>query len=204
LSTADWLTFEATTKRESEFFPRANKIQVKGSNMKNENQKPSVILVHGAWADGSSWGKVISALEGQGYDVTAVQNPLKTLAEDVATTKRAIDSQKGNVVLVGHSYGGAVITEAGAGNAKVKALVYVAAFAPDMGETLSDLVERYPHPPVIAATVKDSAGFVFIDREKLQSVYANDLSKEEAKLLAATQKPLNSAIIGGEPIKAVA
>jgi len=104
--------------------------------VKNENANISIILVHGAFADGSSWNKVIPILEGQGFTVTAVQNPLKTLAEDVATTKRAIESQKSeNVILVGHSYGGAVITEAAAENPKVKALVYVAAFAPDAGRS---------------------------------------------------------------------
>jgi len=169
--------------------------------MKNQSKK-SVILLHGAFADASAWRKVIPLLEKEDLAVTAVQLALNSLADDVATTKRVIDSQAGDVILVGHSYGGAVITEAAAGNPKVKTLVYIAAFAPDAGETLSVLVEKFPHPPVIAATVRDSAGYVFIDRAKLHSVYAHDLSKEEASLLAATQKPLNSAIIGGEPIKA--
>ena len=131
--------------------------------MKNENAGTSVILVHGAWADGSSWNKVISILQARGFGVTAVQNPLKSLAEDVATTKRAIEFQPGNVVLVGHSYGGAVITEAGAGNPKVKALVYVAAFAPDEGEALGGLSERFAPTPLGTAVAPDSAGFLFID-----------------------------------------
>ena len=104
--------------------------------IRSNRNKPSIVLVHGAFADGSSWKKVISILEDEEFTVTAVQNPLKSLAEDVATTKRVIEAQKGDVVLVGHSYGGAVITEAAAGNDKVKVLVYVAAFAPDTGETL--------------------------------------------------------------------
>lgn len=95
--------------------------------------KPSIVLVHGAFADGSGWSKVIPLLERDGYTVTAVQNPLSALAEDIATTKRVIEAQKGPVVVVGHSYGGAVITGAAAGNANVKALVYVNAFAPDDG-----------------------------------------------------------------------
>src|SRR5579862_3469258 len=94
--------------------------------MKNQDSKTSIVLVHGAFADGSSWNKVIPLLEDEGFTVTAVQNPLKSLPEDVATTKRVLDAQKGDVVLVGHSYGGAVITEAATGNSKVKALVYVA------------------------------------------------------------------------------
>ena len=171
--------------------------------MKNQEPKTSIVLVHGAFADGSSWNKVIPLLEAEGFTVTAVQNPLKSLSEDVATTKRVLDAQKGDVVLVGHSYGGAVITEAAAGNSKVKALVYVAAFAPDAGETLGALGERFPAPPLGTAVVPDSAGFLYIDRAKVADVFANDLPKEEAALLAATQKPLAAAIFG-EPLKAAA
>lgn len=171
--------------------------------MRNQDSKTSIVLVHGAFADGSSWNKVIPLLEAEGFTVTAVQNPLKSLSEDVATTKRVLDAQKGDVVLVGHSYGGAVITEAAAGNSKVKALVYVAAFAPDAGETLAALGERFPAPPLGTAVVPDSAGFLYIDRAKVADVFANDLPKEEAALLAATQKPLAAAIFG-EPLKAAA
>ena len=171
--------------------------------MKNQNTKTSIVLVHGAFADGSSWNKVIPLLEAEGFTVTAVQNPLKSLSEDVATTKRVIDAQKGDVILVGHSYGGAVITEAAAENSKVKALVYVAAFAPDAGETLGALGERFPAAPLGTAVVPDSAGFLYIDRTKVADVFANDLPKEEAALLAATQKPLAAAIFG-EPLKAAA
>jgi pimeloyl-ACP methyl ester carboxylesterase len=98
--------------------------------------KTTVVLVHGAFADGSSWSKVIPILEKDGYNVIAVQNPLTSLPDDVATTKRVIDAQKGPVVVVGHSYGGAVITDAAAANPNVKSLVYVAAFAPDAGEAV--------------------------------------------------------------------
>ena len=171
--------------------------------MKHQNSKTSIVLVHGAFADGSSWNKVIPLLEAEGFTVTAVQNPLKSLSEDVATTKRVLDAQQGDVVLVGHSYGGAVITEAAAGNSKVKALVYVAAFAPDAGETLGALGERFPAAPLGTAVVPDSAGFLYIDRTKVADVFANDLPKEEAALLAATQKPLAAAIFG-EPLKAAA
>jgi len=171
--------------------------------MKNQESKTSIVLVHGAFADGSSWNKVIPLLEAEGFTVTAVQNPLKSLSEDVATTKRVLDAQKGDVVLVGHSYGGAVITEAAAGNSKVKALVYVAAFAPDAGETLGALGDRFPAAPLGTAVVPDSAGFLYIDRAKVADVFANDLPKEEAALLAATQKPLAAAIFG-EPLKAAA
>jgi len=165
--------------------------------------KKSVILVHGAFADGTGWQKVIPLLEKEGLPVTAVQLPLKSLADDVATTRRLIDSQPGDVILVGHSYGGAVITEAGAGCPKVKALVYVAAFAPDVGEALGGLIERFSPSPLGTAVVPDSAGFLFIERAKFQSVFANDLPKEEASLLAVTQKPLAASIFG-EPVKAAA
>src|SRR5215216_5672770 len=109
----------------------------------NTSATPSILLVHGAFADASSWSHVIPILENDGYDVTAVQNPLTSFREDVATTQRAIDAQRGPVVLVGHSYGGAVITAAAVGARNVRALVYVAAFAPDGGEHLQALLMAY-------------------------------------------------------------
>src|SRR5690348_9985247 len=110
----------------------------------------SIVLVHGAWADGTSWQHVIPPLEKDGYEVIAVQNPLISLADDVATTRRAIEAQKGEVIVVGHSYGGAVITGAATGLANVKALVYVAAFAPDAGESLGGLLSKYPPTPTVS------------------------------------------------------
>jgi pimeloyl-ACP methyl ester carboxylesterase len=172
--------------------------------MKNrDNSKISVVLVLGAFADASSWRKVIPLLEKDGFTVTAVQIPLNSLADDVATTKRVIDAQKDDVILVGHSYGGAVITDAAAGNTKVKGLVYVAAFAPDEGEALGGLIERFSPSPLGTALVPDSAGFLYIDRTKFLNVFANDLPKDEAALLAATQKPIAGAIFG-EGVKAAA
>jgi len=171
--------------------------------MSNQNSKTSIVLVHGAFADGSSWNKVIPILEAEGFTVTAVQNPLKSLADDVASTKRVIEDQEGDVVLVGHSYGGAVITEAAANNPKVKALVYVAAFAPDAGETLGGLGEKYPATPLARALAPDSAGFLYIDRSKFHEVFAHDVPADTAALLAATQKPIAAAIFG-ESVKAVA
>jgi pimeloyl-ACP methyl ester carboxylesterase len=172
--------------------------------MKNrDNSKISVVLVHGAFADASSWRKVIPLLEKDGFTVAAVQIPLNSLADDVATTERVIDAQKDDVILVGHSYGGAVITDAAAGNPKVKGLVYVAAFAPDAGEALGELIERFSPSPLGTALVPDSAGFLYIDRTKFLNVFANDLPKDEAALLAATQKPIVGAIFG-EGVKAAA
>lgn len=172
--------------------------------MTNSNgNRPSIVLVHGAFSDGSSWKKVIPILEDEGFSVTAVQNPLRSLAEDVATTKRAIEAQKGDVVLVGHSYGGAVITDAAAGNDKVKALVYVAAFAPDAGETVGGLIEKFPSSALGAALVPDSASFLYIDRAKFHEVFAEDVSKDEASVMAATQKPIAAGAFG-EPVTSAA
>lgn len=172
--------------------------------MTNSNKmKPSIVLVHGAFADASGWQKVISILVKDGFSVTAVQNPLKSLEEDVATTRRVIEAQKEDVILVGHSYGGAVITDAAAGNNKVKALVYVAAFAPDKGESLGGLIKKYPPTPLFSALVPDSAGFLFIDQAKYREVFAHDLTQEEASVLAATQKAIAGGVFG-ESLKAAA
>jgi pimeloyl-ACP methyl ester carboxylesterase len=161
--------------------------------------KPSIVLVHGAFADGSSWKGVIPILEKDGFTVTAVQNPLRSLPEDVATTKRVIDAQKGDVVLVGHSYGGAVITDAAAGSSKVKALVYVAAFAPDVGESLGGLIEKYPPSDLGSSVAPDSAGFLYINRTKFREVFAHDVSEDQTSIMAATQKPI-AATAFGEPV----
>jgi pimeloyl-ACP methyl ester carboxylesterase len=172
--------------------------------MKNsDNTKPAIVLVHGAFADATGWQKIISALQRLGYRVTAVQNPLKSLADDVATTRRVIDAQPGDVILAGHSYGGAVITGAAAGSEKVKGLVYVAAFAPEAGEALGALIGTIPAPALADALVPDSAGFLAIDRSKFHAVFAADLPAEEAAIMAATQKPIAAAIFG-EPSAAAA
>jgi pimeloyl-ACP methyl ester carboxylesterase len=158
--------------------------------------KPSIVLVHGAFADASGWQKIIVSLKEKGFPVTAVQIPLKSLADDVATTVRALQSEAGNVVLVGHSYGGAVITGAGALSANVKALVFVAAFAPDSGEALGPLIESYPASSLPTAVVPDAAGFLSIDRDKFRGVFAADVSENELTVMAATQKPIAAAIFG--------
>ena len=157
--------------------------------------KTTVILVHGAFADGSGWGNVIPLLEKAGCDVIAVQNPLTSYADDVTTTRRVIDAQTGPVVLVGHSYGGAVITKAALGASNVKALVYVAAFAPDADENLQLLLEKYPSK-IGAALVPDAAGFLYIDRGKFKEVFAADVSERDLSILSAAQKPINSQTFG--------
>jgi len=158
--------------------------------------KPTIILVHGAFADASSWSKIIPILEHDGYSVTAVQIPLTSLPDDIATLRRALEGQKGSVVLVGHSYGGAVITGAAAGNPKVKSLVYVAAFAPDANEPLAAAGTKFPAPPLNAALVPDSGGFLYIDRAKFRANFCQDLPALEARVMAATQKPLHKSAFG--------
>ena len=158
--------------------------------------KPAIVLVHGAFADATSWQGLIPLLQKEGFRVTAVQNPLATLDEDVAVTKRVVDAEDGDVILVGHSYGGAVITNAAVGSPNVKALVYVAAFGPDAGEALGGLLEKFPPTPLATSLVPDAAGFLYVDREKFRDAFAGDLSEEQIAVMAATQKPLAAAIFG--------
>jgi pimeloyl-ACP methyl ester carboxylesterase len=163
-------------------------------------QRPAIVLVHGAFADASSWSRVIPILEKDGYFVTAVQIPLTSLPDDVAVAKRVIDAQKGPVVVVGHSYAGAVITDAAAGNANVKALVYVNAFAPDATETIAEAGDKFPAPPLNATLVPDAAGFLYVDRAKVHDVFCKDLPASEALIIAATQKPLNKSVFGARVV----
>ena len=149
----------------------------------------SVVLVHGAFADGSDWSRVIPLLQARGVRVTAVQNPLTSLADDVAATKRAIDAQPGKVVLVGHSWGGTVITEAGA-NDKVAGLVYVSAFAPDVGQNSGELGQGYPTPPGLAALSADASGFLHISDEGMRTHFAFDVPPARVAVMAATQGPI--------------
>src|SRR5216110_2538617 len=147
--------------------------------------KPTIVLVHGAFADGSSWQRVIPILQRDGYNVIAVQNPLTSLAADVETTKRVVDAQTGPVVLVGHSYGGAVITAAAAGSANVKALVYIAAFAPEPGEPIGAFGERYP-TQLGTGFRPDKAGFLYIDPARFHELFAADVPVAETRVAAAT------------------
>ena len=179
--------------------PQAVQASEKGNVMseRHESAKPNIVLVHGAWADGTGWQHVIPLLEEDGYSVIAVQNPLTSFADDVATTKRVIDAeaQKGPVVVVGHSYGGAVITGA-ADNPNVKALVYIAAFAPEANEPVGALLGQFPPTPLSAAFVPDTAGFVYIDRAKFREIFAADVDRTEVRVMAAAQKPASGAIFG--------
>jgi len=157
----------------------------------------NVVLVHGAWADGSSWTKVIPLLEKAGLNAVAVQNPLTSFADDLAATKRAIALQNGPVILVGHSWGGVVITEAGA-DPKVAGLVYVAAFAPDVGEAVGDLGKDLPPPPGAAELRPDAEGYLTLTTKGVMEYFAPDLPLAQRKLIAATQGATNSAVFGAK------
>ncbi|GAB3800009.1 alpha/beta hydrolase [Spirosoma humi] len=148
----------------------------------------NVVLVHGTWADGSSWAKVIPLLEAKGLNVIAVQNPLTSLGDDVAATKRAIELMKGPVLLVGHSWGGVVITEAG-NHDKVVGLVYVAAAAPDEGQSFLELVQTAPSTPGNDEIRPDAYGFVSMTPKGINEDFAQDLPESDRKLLIATQGP---------------
>src|SRR5882757_645229 len=154
----------------------------------------NVVLVHGAFADGSSWAKVIPLLEAKGLHVTAVQNPLSSLADDVAATKRAIAMQKGPVILVGHSWAGMVISEAG-NDPKVTGLVYVAAIVPDEGQSTGDVVKPYPPSPGLAEAKRDAAGFLSLSRKGIDEDFVPDLPPAERAIVYATQGPWNSACL---------
>ncbi len=154
----------------------------------------NVLLVHGAWADGSSWSKVIPLLEAKGLKVTAVQLPLTSLVNDVATLKRAFALEDGPFLLVGHSYGGSVITEAG-NDPKVAGLVYVAAFAPDEGESTLDQIKANP-TPVGMELRPDASGFFKLSAKGIVEDFAPDLREAEQKILIATQGPAAGAAFG--------
>jgi pimeloyl-ACP methyl ester carboxylesterase len=154
----------------------------------------NIVLVHGGWADGSSWTKDIIILENAGHRVIAVQLPLHSLADDVATVKRAIDLVGGPTILVGHSYGGEVITNAGYNNPNVTGLVYIAAFAPDEGQSLSSFVDPATFPKDLFLV--DSGGFIYLNPEIFRENFAQDVDPAEADLMAIVQKPFNQSIFG--------
>jgi len=156
----------------------------------------NIVLVHGAFADGSSWARVIPILQAKGYNVTAVQNPLTSLADDVAATQRALALQDGPVILVGHSWAGVVITEAGM-DPKVVGLVYVAAFGPDEGEQVGELGKKYPPPPALAAPHVDDKGFLTLSADAFKK-FGSDLPEKEALVAAATQGPIAASAFGAQ------
>ncbi|MFE2962366.1 alpha/beta fold hydrolase [Streptomyces sp. NPDC059340] len=156
----------------------------------------NVVLVHGGFVDGSGWRGVYDLLRADGYTVSVVQNPTLSLEGDVATTRRVLDAQDGPTVLVGHSYGGAVISEAGT-HEKVSALVYVAAFAPDKGESVNTLIADPPPGVPVPPILPPNDGFLFLDREKFAASFAGDLPADEARFLADSQVPWGVDALGG-------
>ena len=156
----------------------------------------NVVLVHGAFADGSGWEAVYRSLRRDGYEVSVVQNPTVSLSDDVRVTKRAIAAQKGSVILVGHSYGGAVITEAG-NDPKVVGLVYIAAFAPDKGESVSSLIKDPPPGAPVPPILPPQDGYLFLDRAKFRSSFAADVDAGKAEFMADSQVPWGVEALNG-------
>lgn len=163
--------------------------------MTTPSKEATVVLVHGAWADASSWRLVIPYLQREGIAVVAVQNPTTSLADDVAATRRTLDTIDGPVVLVGHSWGGTVITEAG-NDPKVKALVYVAAFAPDAGQSTGDQVNAHPTPPGLGGVTPFGEGFLKMSEASWIANVAQDLPEQDARVLSAVQTPLSLTTFG--------
>jgi pimeloyl-ACP methyl ester carboxylesterase len=156
----------------------------------------NVVLVHGGFVDGSGWQGVYKALKKSGYGVTIVQNPTFSLADDVAVTKRALATQNGPAILVGHSYGGVVITEAG-NDAKVAGLVYIAAFAPDKGESVSALIKNPPPGAPVPPILPPQDGYLFLDKAKFASSFAADVSPDLAEFMADSQVPWGVEALSG-------
>lgn len=148
----------------------------------------NIVLVHGAFADGSSWNKVIRLLQAKDYNVTAVQQPLTSLEEDVAITRHILSMQQGPAILVGHSYGGVIITVAG-NEPNVLGLVYIAAYAPDLGENISELKSHAAPAPGAAHVRPDDQGYIWIERAAYPEFFAGDVDPEEARVMAAVQMP---------------
>src|SRR6187200_1487405 len=162
-----------------------------GTQTMSTANRTNIVLVHGGWADGSGWSKEIPILTAAGHKVIAVQLPLHSLSDDVATVKRAVEQIGGPTILVGHSYGGAVITNAGYNNPNVKGLVYIAAFAPDEGQSLSDFVNPANFPKDLF--IVDSGGFIYLNPKIFRENFAQDVDPAEADIMAIVQKPFHQS-----------
>ncbi len=163
---------------------------------RSANPVQNIVLVHGAWADGSGWNDVIKRLQARGYYVTAVQLPLTSLAEDVARTRAVLAAQDGPTLLVAHSYGGSVISQLGTDAPNVVGLLYIAAFAPDEGETGLDLISHATPTPGLGAIYPDATGYLWLTRDGFVEHFASGVNHIQATVLAAGQKPINSAVFG--------
>jgi pimeloyl-ACP methyl ester carboxylesterase len=162
----------------------------------SKNRVKNVVLVHGGFVDGSGWQGVHAELRKRGYAVTVVQNPTTSLADDVAVTKRALAALDGPAVLVGHSYGGVVVTEAG-NDPHVAALVYVAAFAPDAGESVATLIKDPPPGAPVPPILPPQDGFLFLDKQKFAASFAGDVAAETAAFMADSQVPWGVEALSG-------
>jgi pimeloyl-ACP methyl ester carboxylesterase len=156
----------------------------------------NIVLVHGGFVDGSGWQGVYKILKRNGYNVSIVQNPTISLKDDVAVTNRTLDAQDGPAILVGHSYGGAVITEAGT-HPKVAGLVYITAFAPDKGESVASLIKDPPPGAPVPPILPPQAGFLFLDKAKFPASFAGDVEAEEAAFMADSQVPWGVEALSG-------
>ena len=168
----------------------------KGSLMDASMAAPTVVLVHGGFVDGSGWQGVYTLLKQDSYTVSVVQNPTLSLEDDVAVTKRALAAQQSPIILVGHSYGGAVITEAG-NDPKVAALVYIAAFAPDAGESVNTLIANPPPGAPVPPILPPQDGFLFLDRAKFAASFAADVNTDLAAFMADAQVPWGVDALSG-------
>ena len=160
------------------------------------NVKPTVVLVHGGFVDGSGWEGVYAILKEDGYDVSIVQNPTLSLAGDVAATRQVISQAKGSVVLVGHSYGGVVVTEAG-NDPKVSKLVYITAFAADKGESVASLIKDPPPGAPVPPILPPQDGYLFLDRAKFADSFAADVESKKAAFMADSQVPWGVSALEG-------
>ena len=166
------------------------------SQPKADGAVKNVVLVHGGFVDGSGWKGVYDRLKKDGYTVSIVQNPTISLADDVAVTKRTLAAQNGSAILVGHSYGGVVITEAG-NDPRVAGLVYIAAFAPDKGESVSSLIQNPPPGAPVPPIMPPQDGYLFLDRTKFRASFAADVNPEEASFMADSQVPWGLEALNG-------
>src|SRR6202158_5753705 len=171
-------------------FPERRKLVKGGSSMKN------IVLVHGGFVDGAGWESVYKILKKDGYNVSIVQNPTISLEDDVAVTKRVLATQDGPAILVGHSYGGAVITEAG-NHPKVAGLVYITAFAPDKGESVATLIKDPPPDAPVPPIQPPQDGYLFLDKAKFPASFAGDVDAEKAAFMADSQVPWGVAALSG-------
>src|SRR6476619_7580392 len=156
----------------------------------------NIVLVHGGFVDGSGWASVYKILKSKGYNVSVVQNPTISLQDDVAVTKRMLETQDGPTILVGHSYGGAVITEAGT-HPKVAGLVYITAFAPDKGESVASLIKDPPPGAPVPPILPPQEGYLFLDRAKFPASFAADVDAEKAAFMADSQVPWGVEALSG-------